>query len=171
MKQPSVSRILCGALVLWGIGGPWSVGLSASEIIATARMLPSGDGVEVEYRSEGETWTDLLPVYRSGSLRYFSAGVGMAARQVQYPPFPLKIVLTAGGKPYAAHAEVRIVAEHGGIALAIPADHVAGPWLFVDLPPGVYEIRGQRADSGVRLPKVNVSAGQVQTVYLRFAQE
>lgn len=145
--------------------------LHAEDITATARLLPSGDGLELEYRSEGYTWKDLLPVYRIGGVRYFSAGVGLAERRIEYPPFPLKIVLTAGGKPYVTRADVHLVRANGEPALSIPADHVTGPWLFVDLPPGIYDITGNRDATTVRLRGVNVSHDHPQTVYLRFPED
>ncbi len=158
-------------LALWAIGSAWPAAGSASEVSATARMLPSGDGIELEYQADGETWTDILPLHRSGNLRYFSAGVGMGERRAQYPPFPLKIVLTAGGKPFLAHVDVHLVQQDGPLTLSIPAEHVTGPWLFVDLPPGVYEITGNKGSDKPRLGSVKVSASGVRTVYLRFAED
>ena len=76
----------------------------------------------------------LFPLYRAGSIRYFSAGVGLEEREAEYPPFSLKVVFTAGGKPYLSGVSVVVQPEKGGTpVLTIPQDQVEGPWLFVDL--------------------------------------
>ncbi len=154
-------------LAVWGLCGVNRV-VAEEHIAATATLLPSGDELEIEYRAEGEVWKDVLPVYRSGDVRYFSAGVGLAERQAQYPPFPLKIVLTAGGTAFAARADVHIVQTNGDTTVSIPADQVTGPWLFVDLPAGEYAITGNRGGATHQLQRVRVETGTVRTVHLRF---
>ena len=172
MRTPSVRAVIRAAIV-----AAWLVGVnlpdaSAVEVSTTTRVLPSGDGIELEYRSEGETWTDIIPIYetdsQAGSVRYFSAGVGMGERQAEYPLFALKIVLTAGGKPYAAHADVHIVEVDGERTHSIPADRVKGPWLFVDLPSGTYDITGNRGPNTATLKRITVVSGQPRVVHLRF---
>ncbi|GKS60251.1 hypothetical protein YTPLAS18_37780 [Nitrospira sp.] len=180
MNTPAVRAMLLRLALLSALlaGTVLPQQAAAVEVSTTARLLPSGEGIELEYRSEGETWTDVIPIYQGGqggetqgAIRYFSAGVGMAERQAKYPPFPLKIVLTAGTKPYAAHADVHIVEVGGDRTLSIPSDRVHGPWLFVDLPPGTYDITGNRGPSTATLRRVTISAGGEHVVYLRFPEE
>ncbi len=158
---------LLALLVAWGPCMRGQV-VAQEHITATATLLPSGDELEIEYRADGETWKDVLPVYRSGDVRYFSAGVGLAERHAEYPAFPLKIVLTAGGKAFAARADVHIVQTNGDTTLSIPADQVTGPWLFVDLPAGEYTITGNRGGATQQQTRVRVEIGAVRTVHLRF---
>ena len=73
-----------------------------------ASISDSGEFVELRQEGEGRTVVDLLPLHRSGGARYFSAGVGLEARAVEYPPFSLKIVFTAGGKPFLSGVAVAI---------------------------------------------------------------
>jgi hypothetical protein len=153
----------------------WSVGSGPApgwaEISATSRILPTGDALELTYQANGETWTDLIPLHRAGPVRYFSAGVGMAERAADYPPFPIKLVLTAGGKPYMAHVGVQVTSHDGTITLSIPPDHVTGPWLFLDLPAGTYDLTGTRGTDRPQLRRVTVQPGSSQTLYLRFSGE
>lgn len=162
------------AVGLWlGCGMMFSPAMTAQagEIHGVARLLPSGDGIEIEYEADGDRWKYVLPIHRTDGVRYFSTGIGMAERQVVYPSFPLKIVLTARGKPFLAHVDVHLVQQDGRTTVSIPADQVTGPWIYLDLPPGVYEITGNRGEDKPRLRGVAVKTGSVSTVYLRFAED
>lgn len=159
---------ICSTVVWWGGSGPAA---GWAEVTATSRILPSGEAIELNYRSDGDTWTDTIPIHRAGPVRYFSAGVGMAERAVEYPPFPIKIVLTAGGKPYVARVGVEIASLDGAIQAAIPVEHVTGPWLFLDLPAGTYDLTGVRGEEKPQLRRVTVQPGSSQTLYLRFSAD
>lgn len=152
----------------WGGSGPAT---GSAESRATSRILPTGDALELTYQADGDTWKDLLPIHHAGPVRYFSAGVGMAERAVEYPPFPIKLVLTAGGKPYVARVGVEVVSHDGTIHLSISPDHVTGPWLFLDLPAGTYDLTGTRGEDRPHLRRVTVQSGLSQTLYLRFSGE
>lgn len=155
-------------IALWGGSKPVP---GMAEVTATSRILPAGDALELTYHAAGETWTDLIPLHRAGPVRYFSAGVGIAERAAEYPAFPLKLVLTAGGKPYLARVGVAVTSHDGTINLSIPPDHVTGPWLFLDLPAGTYDLTGTRGDDRPQLRRVTVQPGSSQTLYLRFSGE
>ena len=115
--------LLCILLIVgWWCG--WGPGTGSAEVTATSRILPAGDALELTYQSNGDTWRDLLPIHRAGPVRYFSAGVGMAERAAEYPPFPLKLVLTAGGKPYVARVGLEVMSHDGTITLSIPSRYV-----------------------------------------------
>ena len=99
-----------------------------------ARLSPSGDSVEVEYLNVDGMQRDSLPLYREGAVRYFSVGIGLDERGTDYPPFALKLVFTAGGKPYLTGVTVTIQGGKDGEKVVIPGERVTGPWLFVDVP-------------------------------------
>lgn len=85
-----------------------------------------------------------IPLYQNAGIRYFSAGVGVEERRAIYPPFPLKLMFVAGSRAYVAHVSITIQDHHTQKrVLDIPADRVTGPWLFLDLPPGMYTIVGR----------------------------
>ncbi|HEY6085247.1 MAG TPA: hypothetical protein VIU63_07605 [Nitrospira sp.] len=136
-----------------------------------ARIGASGDALEFEQRVNGETVKGSVPLYTSAGVRYFSAGVGLEERAAQYPPFALKIVLTAGGKPFLTGVAVTIQPAKGGTAIAIPSEQVEGPWLFVDVAPGLYDVTATDGEYMQRLHAVKVEAGKQKVVYLRWEKD
>jgi hypothetical protein len=163
-----MNRGIVGVFALWvSVGG--GVSLAASGPVA--RIGDSGDSVELSQQVDGRTVVDSLSLYREGSVRYFSAGVGIEERSAEYPPFPLKVVFTAGGKPFLAGVAVTIQPAKGGPSINIPSDHVNGPWLFVELPSGTYHLTAIHADRTQGLKGVTVEAGKMKTVYLRWPEE
>lgn len=145
------------------------ISLAASEVVA--RIGDSGDSVELSQQIDGRTVVDTLPVYHAGSVRYFSAGIGIEERSAEYPPFSLKLVFTAGGKPFLAGVAVTIRPAKGGPPINIPRDHVNGPWLFVELPSGTYHLTAIHADRTQDLKGVTVEGGKMKTVHLRWPEE
>jgi hypothetical protein len=160
-----------GILVVLAV---WVVGAGAVSLAeggAVARIGPSGDVIELSHRADGRPVVDVLPLHRVGVVRYFSAGVGIEERAAEYPPFPLKLVLTAGGKPFLAGVTVSIRAHKSGTALTIPREQVEGPWLFVDLPPGLYDLTATYGNSTQRLNGIKIEAGKQKTVYVRWPED
>ncbi len=135
-----------------------------------AEIVPSGEEIELIIQSETGTSKDIIPLYRAEGIRYFSAGVGIEERQAEYPPFPLKLVFTAGGKPYLSGVKVTITDEKGSRRVTIPQEQVAGPWLFLDLPPGTYHIAATKDDVTQGLKGVKVQEGRVKVVHLRWPE-
>ena len=132
---------------------------------------PSGDGIELEYTAaDGITAKTMLPIYHVGAVRYFSAGVGVEERAAQYPPFPLKLIFIAGPKAYITQVAVTIKGTKGNVNLLVPGEQVTGPWLFVDLPAGTYEITAIRRDKSEVRQKVEIGAGGSRTVYFRWKE-
>lgn len=136
-----------------------------------ARIGQSGEYVELEYSSNGQIVKDDLPLHQSGTVRYFSAGVGVEERQAEYPAFSLKLVFTAGGKPYLSGVDVAIQPLNGKGAIKIPKEQIEGPWLFIDLPSGTYDIIATYGTQIRSSKGVKITAGQSKTLYLRWAQD
>ena len=160
-------QILVVSALLWCFGD----GSVYAEGSSIARIGPTGEFLELQRSSGESTVKDYLPLHQSENIRYFSAGVGVEERQAEYPPFSLKLVFTAGGKPYLTGVEVAIRALQGEAAVSIPKEQVEGPWLFVDLPSGIYDITAtygthKRSATGVR-----IVTGKQKTLYLRWAQD
>ena len=155
------------ASILWFCAAD---GLIYAEGRLQARIGASGDYLEWEYQASGQTVKEYLPLHRSGKVRYFSAGVGLQERQAEYPPFSLKLVFTAGGKPYLTGVDVVIQAPNGG-AITIPKEEVEGPWVFVDLPSGTYGITATYGAQKRSLHGIKIVAGKQKTLYLRWAED
>lgn len=154
--------------VLWMSLGS---GIDLAEGGGVARIGESGEFLELSHQVEGRTVIDKLPLRRAGGIRYFSAGVGLEERTAEYPPFPLKVVFTAGGKPFLAGVSVTIQSAKGGTVLTIPREQVDGPWLFVDLSPGDYDVTATYGDHTQRLKGIKVDAGKQKTFYLRWTED
>jgi hypothetical protein len=163
-----MNRVIVGVFALWACVGE-GMSLAAGGVVA--RIGDSGGSVELSQQIDGRTIVDTLPLYRVGSVRYFSAGVGIEERSADYPPFSLKLVFTAGGKPFLAGVAVTIQSAKGGPPIIIPRDHVNGPWLFVELPSGTYHLTAIHADRTQDLKGVTVEGGKMKTVYLRWSEE
>ncbi len=148
-----------------------SGGLSLADGGAVARIGSSGEFLELSHQADGRTVVDLLPLHRAGDVRYFSAGVGLEERIAEYPPFSVKMVFTAGGKPFLSGVAVTIQPAKGGAGLTIPQEQVEGPWLFVDLAPGIYDVTATHRDSKQGLKGIKVEAGKQKTIHLRWAED
>jgi hypothetical protein len=168
MKRSSMHKWMVVASALCFCAGG---GLIYAEGGLPARIGPSGEFVELEHSSNGQTVKDYLPLYQSGNVRYFSAGVGLEERQAEYPPFSLKLVFTAGGKPYLAGVQVAIQPLKGGAAINIPKEQIEGPWLFVDLPSGMYDITATYGAHKRSLHGIKIVRGKQKTCYLRWTED
>jgi hypothetical protein len=146
-------------------------GMSLADGGSVARIGESGEFLELEYQVNHQASKDSLPLYRADGVRYFSAGLWIEERTAEYPPFPLKLVFTAGGKPFLAGVAVTIQSAKGGPPINIPRDHVNGPWLFVELPSGTYHLTAIHADRTQGLTGVTVEVGKIKTVHLRWPEE
>lgn len=145
------------------------VGLADGGMVA--RLNESGEAIELVQQIDGKSVQYELPLYRAGGVRYFSAGVGLEERAAHYPSFPLKLVFTAGGKPFLAGVLVTIQPVNGGPTVKIPEDRVNGPWLFVDLEPGRYDVTATHGGSQQVLMGVTVDATKQKTVYIRWKED
>jgi hypothetical protein len=146
-------------------------GFGKAEGGGVARVLPSGDGVQIEYQGVEGMQQDIIPLYQAGAARYFSAGIGLDERGADYPPFALKLVFTAGGKPFLTGVTVTIQGPKGMEKIVIPRERVTGPWLFVDVPAGTYDISAAQADQTQTLKSVKVERGKTRVVYLRWPED
>ena len=136
-----------------------------------ARIGSTGEFLELSHQADGRTVVDLLPLHRAGDVRYFSAGVGLEERTAEYPPFSVKMVFTAGGKPFLTGVAITIQPAKGGARLTIPQEQVEGPWLFIDLAPGVYDVTATHRDSQQGLKGITVEAGKQKTIHLRWRED
>jgi hypothetical protein len=155
-------------LAMWlGLYG----GVALAEGNPVARIGQSGEFIEFEQQINGQVFKNSLPLHKAGGVRYFSAGVGLEERAAEYPPFSLKLVFTEGGKPFLAGVDVTIQPAKGGTAIRIPREQVEGPWLFMDLPSGIYDISANYASRTQGLKGIKVEEGKQKTVYLRWAAD
>ena len=151
--------------------GQYNNGAALAEGNPVARIGQSGEFVEFEQEINGQVFKNSLPLHQAEGVRYFSAGVGLEERAAEYPPFSLKLIFTEGGKPFLAGVAVTIQPAKGGTAILIPREQVEGPWLFMDLPSGRYDISANHAGRTQGLKGIKVEEGKQKTVYLRWAAD
>jgi hypothetical protein len=149
----------------------WSAWTAIGEAKPTARESPSGDGIEVETGEGAGAEKIVIPLHQAGGVRYFSAGVGAEERAAAYPAFSLKLVLVAGAKAYASQVSIAIESANGTVKLEVPAEQVTGPWVFADLPDGVYRVSATKDGQVRSQAKVSIKKGATTTVYLRWPAE
>jgi len=157
------------ALTLWFSAGH---ALIYAEDGFIARVGASGEFLEMEDQHTGQIVKDYLTIHRAGVVRYFSAGVGVEERRTEYPPFSLKLVFTAGGKPYLTGVDVTVRREKGeGPPITISHEQMKGPWLFIDLPSGTYDISAVYGDQKQEVRGLRVVEGHQKTIHLRWKED
>ena len=137
-----------------------------SDGASTTRILPSGDGIELTIDGSNGHYRDILPLYHINGMPYFSAGVGQEEREAIYPPYSLKLEFLIKGGAYTGLVDIILRQEPGQEEFHIPKEHTKGPWLFVDLPPGVYSITGRRQEETQSKSGIEVVSGLLTTVQL-----
>ena len=170
MREVGVTEGPGGLGLLLGLGA-WFFLITVAIAGPTARVSQSGDGLELDYQEGGRSYQDAIPLHRAGQARYFSAGVGIEERSASYPPFPLKLVFTAGGKPYVAGVSVTVQHGNGPIIVTIPPEQITGPWLFLDVPDGSYLIAATMEGQTEYLKDIKVERGTQKTLYVRWAED
>jgi hypothetical protein len=106
-----------------------------------------------------------VPIQKYENVSYYSGGVGVDERRQLPQLYLLKVVFRTDGGHMLSDADVTMSAG-GKTVFRGRADN--GPWLFVDLPPGAYDIEAvlngkARSAKGVRLV-----AGKLRTVVLTW---
>ena len=166
LRRQRVIKVLALCLVL---ASPIALsgGLSHAATVTAAR-----GSLALQYQDEsGAKLQETIPVYRTGTVIYFSAGVGLEERSAKYPSFPLKLIFVAGPRAYLSQVSVTITDTQGKVRLEVPREQVTGPWLFVDLPPGTYDITAEGPGKAQVKERVTISAKEDKTVYMRWKGE
>ncbi len=175
MKPSNVRRVVVSVTACLVLVSPYVFGAGnegSSKTAPMVRVTPSNDSLDLQISADSGTLIrETIPIHRVGSIRYFSAGVGLEERSAKYPPFALKLVFVAGPKAYLSQVSVMIMDREGKVHLQIPPTQVTGPWLFVDLPPGTYDISAEGPGKASIKEHVTLSAKETKTIYLRWKEE
>ncbi|MBS0170963.1 MAG: hypothetical protein JSR62_11460 [Nitrospira sp.] len=167
MRRTNRAGLLSGIVAMM----LWITGANAVAGTAVARVLPTGDGIELEFPADAGSQKEVIPLFQSGTIRYFSAGIGQVEREAAYPPFALKLVFTAGGKPFVTGVGVTVRNAKGAAVLTIPREQSTGPWLFIDLPEGAYEVVASLGGVTHTMKSVAIRRGHVTTQHIRWAED
>lgn len=145
------------------------VGLLFLTGAALAQEPPADTGQQTAPPASGcampghELYKQALPeVQHLGAVSFLTGGIGvdearaMRGERMKYP-LALTFVQTYGGKSqFLAHILVEIVRDDGSPVLCATS---AGPYLFVDLPPGQYRIQAETDGGRAIERKANIAAG------------
>ena len=167
MFERSLFALMNGMMML----SLWLVWVNPVSAGVTTHVAPSGDAIELEIPTDVGVQKETLPLYRSGKIQYFSAGIGQVEREATYPPFSLKLVFTAGGKPFVTGVAVVLRHSQGAILLTVPREQVTGPWLFIDVPDGTYEVAATLGGQTQQVKGIKVRRGHVSTQHVRWAED
>ncbi len=124
--------------------------------------------LEVPYSGKIPKGPLKFPLYKGEGFQYFSAGVGLEERQLTYPPYPLKLILVEGGGAFLSNVAFSIRQLDGTLTFDIPASHVEGPWVFVNLPTGTYLITAENSRQKKIEKQVSVTEEQTKVLHLRW---
>lgn len=103
------------------------------------------------------------------ALDYWTGGAGMEARENAPTENNTAIEFFARDGAYLAEVWVTLYDGDGSVLLETMTE---GPWLVVDLEPGEYSVRGERASTGeVQSARFEVSEGGGNLVGLRYLED
>ena len=109
-----------------------------------------------------------FPLFKGETFQYFSAGVGLEERQLTYPPYPLKLILVQGTRAFLSNVSITARQLDGPLTIDIPATHVDGPWVFLNIPAGTYLVTATNHHQKSIEKQVSVIQEETQTVHLRW---
>jgi hypothetical protein len=143
-------------------------GLPKSEAWAVSSDPTVVDHITIQSQGDGFPTSYTLPIYQVGDIRFLSAGVGIDERKASYPPFPLKLIFAQAGGKLVAGVSVTIQDSSGNELLKISKDQVSGPWLFLDLTPGTYQVTAIRGDGTSVTQTIHLSKGATKSTHLHW---
>jgi len=109
-----------------------------------------------------------FPLHEQNNIQYFSAGLGKEERSLSYPPYPLKLIFVKGERAYLATVAIEVLHHDRTALIAIPAEEVQGPWLFLNLPAGQYVVKATDS-SGTTIEKsLKLVGDKTTTVHFRW---
>ncbi|WP_447970923.1 hypothetical protein [Nitrospira sp. M1] len=109
-----------------------------------------------------------FPLYNGEGFAYFSAGVGLEERKLTYPSYSLKLILVQDGGAFLSNVALTVHQLDGPVSFDIPAAHVEGPWVFINIPAGTYLLKAMNSKQQLLEKQVDVVDAQQKVLYLRW---
>lgn len=106
----------------------------------------------------------LTATFAVAGVATLSAGVGKEDRIVQ-TKYSLKLVFARAVGEYLSGVKVRILDIHGTTILTKTSE---GPWLWVRLPPGKYQVIAARGDGLATAAKIEIGESGQNHLYLTW---
>jgi len=139
---------------------PWAAADEASGHLSKFLEIPlKGGSIPNKLR---------FPLHEQNNIQYFSAGLGKEERSLSYPPYPLKLIFVKGERAFLATVAIEVLHHDRTALIAIPAEEVQGPWLFLNLPAGQYVVQATDS-SGTTIEKsLKLVGDKTTTVHFRW---
>jgi hypothetical protein len=106
-----------------------------------------------------------VPMQQYQQIRYYSGGVSVDERREFPQLYALKITFSTDSGYLLCGAEVT-VSSGGKTVFRGSAQN--GPWLIVDLPPGVYDIEAVQDGKARSVRGVSITAGMKRTIAFKW---
>ncbi len=162
IKTGKFSQILLSMLIVSIFSTSYPIYAAASNTSITESKLV------VSFSGPTPKGSLTFPLFKGETFQYFSAGVGLEERQLTYPPYPLKLILVQGTRAFLSNVSITARQLDGPLILNIPATHVEGPWVFLNIPTGTYLITATNHQQKSIEKQVSVVQKEAQTVHLRW---
>ncbi len=98
------------------------------------------------------------------AIKTLSAGIGKEDRGA-HKGYSLKLVFARSGGSYLAGIDVTILDAEGS---QVVSKHSVGPWLFVNLPAGTYNLLAKRGDGRKVAAEFDITGERQKKVYLTW---
>ena len=116
--------------------------------------------------SSGEE--DFLKKERIEGISFLSGGVGLREREIlneMGKGYPLKMVFSNKKGEYLSDVVVKILDQNDRPLLTAVSN---GPWLFVDLPAGIYHLDASIGGDRKRISQVRVEKGGQKVIFVQW---
>jgi len=106
-----------------------------------------------------------VPMQQYQQIRYYSGGVSVDERRALPQLYPLKLTFSTDSGHLLSDAEVTVTSSGKTVFRAIAEN---GPWLIIDLPPGVYDIEAVQEGKARSVRGVTIVAGKKRTIPFKW---
>lgn len=94
-----------------------------------------------------------------GGIAFLSGGIGQREREIlkeMGKDYPLKLIFSNKKGEYLSDVVVKILDENGKTILITVSN---GPWLFIDLPTGIYDLEASLRSDRKRISQIPIERG------------
>lgn len=102
---------------------------------------------------------DFLKKGSEGRIAFLSGGVGQPEREIlkeRGKAYPLKLIFSNKKGEYLSDVVVKVFDRHGKVVLTTTSN---GPWIFIDLPSGIYHLEASFKAEKKRIPELHIEQG------------
>lgn len=101
---------------------------------------------------------------RKGDISFLSGGVGKQEREIIKEigkAYPLKLIFSNKKGEYLSDVSLKVFDQKGKTILTTVSN---GPWLFIDLPSGIYNLEASFKEERKKVSEVNIEKGTQKVV-------